>query len=123
MTTPFSHLLPFLVPLLGAVVVLIVDGALRREAYPLLGAIAFVTSVLTGLAFLLLWQGGPSTVYSLARADGLTVFAACLISFCTAVASLLSHEYLRRENIPPGPYYSLLLIASQGLIFLAASAD
>ena len=123
MNTPISHLLPFLVPLIGAVVVLIVDGALRREEYSLLGSIAVVTSVLTGVAFLLLWQAGATTVYFLARVDGLTVFSACLISFCTAVAALLSHEYLRRENIPPGPYYSLLLIASQGLIFLAASVD
>ncbi len=121
----FLYLCPFLVPLAGALAVLLLDAAKKEDDFWMLGLVAFGTSLATAAWFLSYrWSlASPRVVYDVLRLDGLTLVAACLISFCTAVVSLLSHEYLRRENIPPGAFYSLLLIAAHGLILLAACTD
>lgn len=122
----FIYLCPFLVPLAGALAVLMLDGVNRKkDDYWSLGVIAFVMSLGTGAWFLSYgWAvGSPVQVFSALRLDGLAVFAGVMVSFCTAVVALLCHEYLRRENIPPGAFYSLLLIAAHGLILLAACTD
>jgi NADH-quinone oxidoreductase subunit N len=119
----FLNILPFLAPLAGAILILMADAFGRKDDYWLLGWVAFGIAALTAIWFFSFRTAEPIVVYQLLRLDALTVFSAFMISFCTAIAVLLSHEYLQRESIPPGPYYSLLLISSMGLILLAASND
>lgn len=126
MAGDFLYLAPFLVPLAGALAVLLVDGAQKnKDDYWLLGSIAFLASALAAVWFLSYRHlaEAPPVVFSVLRLDGLALYAGILVSLCTAVVVLLCHEYLRRENVPPGAFYSLLLIAAHGLMLLSACID
>jgi NADH-quinone oxidoreductase subunit N len=55
--------------------------------------------------------------------DGLTVFFTMLFLGISAVAVLLSWDYIKRTRINQTEYYALLLAATLGMILMAASND
>src|SRR5207237_4862913 len=55
--------------------------------------------------------------------DGMTVFFTLLFCAITAVAVLLSWDYVKRTRINHGEFYALMLAATLGMVLMAASYD
>lgn len=76
------------------------------------GVIAFGTIATSGTAF-----GGMVTT------GGYASYFAMLFSLIGVLCVLLSHSYIKKEEIEHGEYYSLMLFAIVGMMLMAAAAD
>ena len=115
-------LLPELV-LTGASLALIV--AARRVASAAAGAgvtiAAAAVAVYVGFAFSL---EGPSVGFGgTVTTDGYALFFKVLFAANLALVALLSVRHLDAERVRPGEYYSLLLLASTGMMLTASAAE
>lgn len=121
MPVNFSLIAPELTVFLTALVVLVLDLAIRRKA---------VTAVLAmlglGLAcyFCLRLGGVTTSLFSdMIRVDGFALFFKVLACVVTAVVVLASVEFRNLAVLYAGEYYALLLFACLGIMLLAAATD
>ncbi|WP_407675145.1 NADH-quinone oxidoreductase subunit N [Phaeacidiphilus oryzae] len=130
----WAALLPVLVPALGALAVLVADLFLPARRKPLLGW-ATVLVLAAALACLVplragdrrtfcLGSGtpGPSTSCSYA-ADHFALVFQLLVLGGALIAALLSQHSVRREKLPAGEFWFLLLSSATGAALLPASRD
>ena len=55
--------------------------------------------------------------------DGFSTFFHVLFIFIAAMTTLISIDYLRRENMNHAEYYALLLFATAGMLVMAGSNE
>ena len=55
--------------------------------------------------------------------DGYTSFFKAVFLIATALVALISIDYVARRGIAPGEYFSLLLLATTGALFMAGAAN
>jgi len=122
-STDMLRILPELVLSGFAILVMVLDPFLPAKRKALLGWVAllgvFVTAAvclqtlrLPGLAF-----GGT------VAADGFSIFFIYLFLLVGALTLLGSFDYLDRDNIQYGEFYALILMATVGMCFMAASTE
>ena len=113
-------LLPELV-LTGASLVLIVAARRVTSAAVAAGVtiVAAVVAVYLGFAFSMEGLGFGGTV----TADGYALFFTVLFAANLALVSLLSVRHLDAEHVRPAEYYSLLLLASTGMMLTASATE
>ena len=113
-------LLPELV-LTGAGLVLIVAARRVTSAAVAAGVtiVAAVVAVYLGFAFSMEGLGFGGTV----TADGYALFFTVLFAANLALVSLLSVRHLDAEHVRPAEYYSLLLLASTGMMLTASATE
>ncbi|HEU5218560.1 MAG TPA: NADH-quinone oxidoreductase subunit N [Gemmatimonadales bacterium] len=120
-------LLPEIALTIGAMIVLLVNAWRNRTAGDsrLSGYLALASLVPSAIALGSLWAGG-------ARAEGPAYMVALdpyrfaamgLILAATAGTILLSLGYLEREGLIAPEYYSLVLFAASGMMFMAGAED
>jgi len=130
---------PLLAVALGAFVVLLTEVLLSgRESFlgrPVtrewLGTILALEAVVSlCIAALLAWQGfgeGTSLVFNpshpMLRLDPFARFATALVCAASALACLLSKDYLVELRINHGEYYALLLLSTAGMVLLVCAVD
>ncbi len=128
--TPFGvtlALMPEIALTAGALVVLLVNA--WRHQTPadsrISGYVALASLVPSALAVVLLWTGGarPEGAPFMVAVDGFRLAALALILAATAATILLSLGYLEREGLIAPEYYSLVLFAAIGMMFLAGAED
>lgn len=65
-----------------------------------------------------------STVFNeMVRSSGFTNFFNCLFLLSAVMTILISRSYLEKENIHYSEYYSLILMATIGMMLMASAAD
>ena len=120
-------LLPEIILCTGAMVVLLVNAWRHRTAADsrLAGWIALATLFPSALAVAALWAGGARAADApfMVAVDGFRFASLALILVATAVTILLSLGYLEREGLLAPEYYSLVLFAAAGMMFLAGAED
>jgi NADH-quinone oxidoreductase subunit N len=126
----WSGLMPLLI-LSGAALLLLTVTSIAHGKIP--GWFHAVYTGLAGVATIVasipLWRRvtdldrGPfSTVDGAFGVDGFSVFLTVLIASSVVLVALLSHDYLRREDMGgPEPYVLLMLSASGGIIMASAN--
>ncbi|HEV8600141.1 MAG TPA: NADH-quinone oxidoreductase subunit N [Gemmatimonadales bacterium] len=120
-------LLPEIILCIGAMVVLLVNAWRHRSAGDsrLAGWIALASLIPSGLAVAALWVGGARAAGApfMVAVDGFRFASLALILVATAATILLSLGYLEREGLLAPEYYSLVLFAAAGMMFLAGAED
>jgi NADH-quinone oxidoreductase subunit N len=120
-------LLPEIILCTGAMVVLLVNAWRHRTAADsrLAGWIALATLLPSALAVGALWAGGATAADApfMVAVDGFRYASLALILVATAATILLSLGYLERESLLAPEYYSLVLFAAAGMMFLAGAED
>jgi NADH-quinone oxidoreductase subunit N len=116
---------------LGAVMALSAGSMLLLLLEFLPGRAASARSAQVALLSLIAAAGAVWSVRDARRAlfggmflhDGFTVFFTVLFCAIAAISVLLSWDYSRRTRLPQAEYYSLMLLATLGMIVMAASND
>jgi len=120
-------LLPEILLCAGAMVVLLVNAWKHRTPADsrLAGWIALGSLVPSALAVAWLWLGDAQSAGApfMVAVDGFRFASLALILVATAATILLSLGYLEREGLLAPEYYSLVLFAAAGMMFLAGAED
>jgi len=120
-----STVAPFVVAILTAIAIMIVD-----LAWPNRSSLAVATA-LTGLAItavLVILVGGTGTTAQLAfggtyKVDALTTFLQLLLIGVVALSIVFGPDYLGPRNLPTAEFATVLVFALTGAMLIAASAD
>lgn len=120
-------LLPELVVIATAVIVLLINAFRHRDAADsrLAGMVSLVGLVAALAALAALWRSGatPAGAAHMVALDGFRFASLAVILLASIGAILLSLDYLERENLIAPEYYSLLLMATSGMMLLAGAED
>jgi NADH-quinone oxidoreductase subunit N len=107
-----------------AIVIMLLDAFMRRIERRVAGVLSLV-----GLA------GAGAALYSLRGQDGLTSFGGMIITddfrlffaliflVVTFLTVLISLRWVEDEQLPTGEYFSLLMFATTGMLFMSAAND
>lgn len=123
----WSALWPFLILLVGAVVLMVSSSLVPRSSvrwhapYTLAIALGSIAAAVP-LWFRVRDDGPIPVVADAVRVDGIAVFLGVVIACGVLMAALLAPGYLKRERLETAdPYVLLLLSASGGLIMASAN--
>ncbi len=119
-TLNFVALLPQIILVVVALVVLMLDLALRDKRP--LAWLSFL-AVVAALAAVLFVRPAAPAFQGMALADGLGLFAAAAVLIAAGLAILLAGERAADFTARRGAYFSLLLLATAGMLAMAQGAD
>jgi len=114
---------PEIAVLLTALLVMVVDMFLPQAQKPRLAWLSLVGVVAAaGLAYYI-WDGTNPALQDMLAADGYALFFQLAILAAAGLALLFSFDYVRRIGLPQGEYYALLLLATAGMMLMAAAIN
>jgi len=119
----FQAILPEIIIAVTAAVVLLADLWLTEEQGDVLVGLGVVGIV---AAFLTIGQASGAEGEVLGRmvsVDGFTTLFRAVFLGIALLVLIISPEYTRQRNIAQGEFYSLVLFATTGLMFMANGAD
>ena len=115
--------LPEVILTVTATVVMLLAAFLKktREAWCAAMALAGFASAMASLLWL--WPSQEPSFTDMIRVDPFSIFFHMLFMGTGAAVVLGSGSYLRRERLPAGEFYALLLFATAGMGLMASSND
>lgn len=117
--------LPGIAVMLAACFVMVADLMTSGPDRDGLAAVALLG--LAGVLGVTMWcwidGGADSGFQNTLRADQFGLFMTGVVCIGAALSILMSVEYLREQRLPVGDYYTLLLLATCGMVFLATAND
>ena len=123
-----SILLPLLFMAVGGLLILTMTSIKKDIPYWFITAWAVAASGGAIISSIVLWnqfgdEGASSTLAGAVGFDGFSIFLTVVIASAVAMASLLAHPYLEREELEGVELHVLLLLAGTGGIVMAFSND
>lgn len=126
-TDYFWALLPEIVLSLMAMLVLLVDvfqkGSRSEPSRPVIAWLALAGIVLAAVANGWLLRLGETNALGMVALDSFRVFANFVILLAAAMATLISFGYLDRRGLNRGEFFVLIMLATVGMMVMAASRD
>jgi NADH-quinone oxidoreductase subunit N len=121
---PFILLIPELV-LVGFAFFILLRGAFSKGggSRPYAGLVTCVGLAIAGFLSLNLFDINARAFYGAIRIDNFSVFFKIVIIAGAFIVTLMSMDYLRRNDIQVCEYYTLLLFATVGMTLLASASD
>ena len=117
------RLAPEFVLCISGMVLMLVEPFLTRGRRSVLASLATLGA---GLAFGAIYYPAtrPGAAFSgLLQVDGFSVFIHAIVGFVALLVVLGSPDYLERENIQQGEYYTLVLFATAGMGIMSSAAE
>src|SRR5215510_8911712 len=115
-------LLPSLIVLGAGLLVLLLD-LLPPRTKDHLGGVALAGLVGALLSAIPLWNRDARAFRDMVLLDNYALFFNIVICYASALAVLLSLDYLRRNGVESGEYYALVLFSTSGMMLLASAGD
>jgi NADH-quinone oxidoreductase subunit N len=114
---------PEILVLVTALLVMTADLVLGRNHKRWLAWLALAGVVLAAGLSGALWTRSPLVLQQMLVADGVALFLNLVILTAAALAILSSVEYVERAGLARGEYYTLLLLSTAGMMFMAAAVN
>lgn len=116
-------LLPHMIVLITGLIILTLDLFLTPQSR-YLNEVVGLTGLGVAFIVVLCATREPQQVFmGMAVVDPLGTFFHAIFLLIAALTMLLSASYVRREGVSAGEYYTLLLFATTGFMFVASAAD
>ena len=117
--------MPGVVVVCTAMAVMLVDLLLRDGGRGALAAVGVVGLGIAVAVAMSAWSGGadPSAFQHMLRADRYGLFFTIVVCISAALTLLMSVEFVREWGLPAGDYYTLVLLSTAGMVFLALAND
>lgn len=120
----WGAVLPELITGGGALIMLLLDGFLRKWKTEITTYAALAAVVLSFIASAALWDhGAQNAFYATVTSDRFAIFFDYIILLSTALAILLSPSYIETSAFDAGEYYALLLASATGMMLMAAGTS
>lgn len=110
--------------LTGGAILTLLAGAIKRGVHR--GMLAGMTLATIGAAsYLTFILAGKKIVglQGMVAVDGVSTFTTMILLFTATIVTLMSYHYLSERHIHRFEYYPLLLLATAGMVLLAAAND
>ncbi len=115
-------LIPEIALLVGALVIVLLDLFVRQKKV-LVGVNLFVLIAAVGFSVLLWGKRPVSVFYDVLWVDQFAIFFKFLFLAAAGLVVLCSQDYVDKFERFQGEYYALVLLATVGMMLLAATAD
>jgi NADH-quinone oxidoreductase subunit N len=116
-------ILPVVVLSVFGIAIMVLEPFLASKNRVAVGWLAFVGTLVAGLSVLPMREHAGPSYSNLWIVDDYSIFFHVLFIFIAAMTTLISIDYLRRENLHHGEYYALLLFATAGMLVMAGSNE
>jgi NADH-quinone oxidoreductase subunit N len=120
--TPFNAIVPLLCVVLAALAVMAAEAFRARDEEMALGGLGIVGLVGAAVSTVLLWNGG-ATSFGVIVADNFGLFVTMTLLIVGILTIMISSVVVRRDALPAGEYYALVLFAVAGMIMMATAND
>jgi NADH-quinone oxidoreductase subunit N len=114
---------PEIAVLLTALLVMLVDLFLPEEHKPRLAWLSLVGILAAGVLAYYIWDRTDPVLQDMLAADGYALFFHLAIVVAAALAILFSRDYVPRLGLAQGEYYTLLLLATAGMMLMTAAVN
>jgi NADH-quinone oxidoreductase subunit N len=122
-TLDVAPILPLVIVAVSALIMLILDIVVPRERTEVLAFLTLAALGLSTAAAVYLWGATGAAYGGMLATDNLTLFFSLVLLAGAALTVLLSWDYLKREAMSRGEFYTLILLAVAGMMLLVASND
>ncbi len=119
----FRLILPEIILCVFAIFIMLLDPFLLGKRKVVSGHLAWVAIVLAFLANLSLWDLQETTFSEMFLVDNYATFFKSIFLAGSFLIVFASMDYLKREEILHGEYFSLILFATLGMMLLASGFD
>ena len=120
--SPFNAVVPLLCVVLAALAVMAAEAFRARGEQMALGGLGVVGLIGAGVSSVLLWNGGASS-FGVIVADNFGLFVTMTLVIVGILTIMFSSVVVRRDGLPAGEYYALVLFAVAGMIMMATAND
>ena len=122
LNSSFDAVVPILCVVLAALAIMAAEAfRARGERMPLAG-LGVVGLVGTAIASVLLWNRN-ATSFGVIVADNFGLFVTMVLVIVGMLTIMFSSAVVRRNGVPEGEYYALVLFALAGMIMMATAND
>lgn len=115
---PIGPVMPEIVMLCAALLILMLDLAIKRKE-----TVAFLSIVAVALVAYTLSGSSGVTFGGMFLADSYSMFFKLIFLISLALSILISVKYIAVEKVNFGEYYSLMLFATLGMMIMASAGD
>jgi NADH-quinone oxidoreductase subunit N len=122
-TVDVYSVLPVVVLSVFGIAIMVLEPFLPPKARSGLGWLAFVGTLAAGVSIVPMHSRLGQWYSNLWIVDDYSTFFHVLFIFIAAMTTLISIDYLRRENMNHAEYYALLLFATAGMLVMAGSNE
>ncbi len=125
MTFNILNILPILV-LAGFGMIVLVTDVLSSRKWVNRNILAYISLIGIIIAAVLTRSSTGTTLFSFNESfvtDNYSLFFNFIFLLCAGLTILISHNYIKREDINYGEYYALILFSTIGMMLMASGAD
>ncbi|MDA1184039.1 MAG: NADH-quinone oxidoreductase subunit N [Acidobacteria bacterium] len=122
MDTPFNAVVPMLCVVFAALAVMMAEAFRGRDEQMALGGLGIVGLVGAAVSSMLLWNRNASS-FGVIVADNFGLFVTMTLVIVGVLTIMFSSVVVRRDGLPAGEYYALVLFAVVGMIMMATAND
>ena len=117
--------LPGIVVVVTACAVMLVDLVLAGRGRGVLAGVGLLGLAVAMAVAVSAWRGGtdPAGFQDMLRADRYGLFLTIVVCISAALTLLMSVEFVREWGLPAGDFYTLVLLSTAGMVFLALAND
>jgi len=121
--TGTAVLAPLIFLVAGAIAVLLLTTFRKGKSASLQAAVSLAALAAAGGSAARLWNRGARAFGGQLRWDEAALFLTFLILLAAAMTVLLGLRFVVRHEMPRGEFFGLLLLASSGLVIMAATSN
>jgi len=120
----YHAILPETITAAVAIIIMIVDAFSRRIERKIAGALSLAGLTAAAIAVISLWgQNGVTSFSGMIITDDFRLFFAMIFLIVTFLTVLISLRWVEDEALPTGEYFSLLMFATTGMLFMSSAND
>jgi len=120
--SPFNAIVPIVCVVLAALAIMAAEAFRARDEQMALGGLGIVGLIGAAVSSVLLWNEGASS-FGVIVADNFGLFVTMTLVIIGILTIMFSSSVVRRDGLPAGEYYALVLFAVAGMIMMATAND